>query len=74
MRDNLRPLVLMELGLIMVSSILLCVVLGLWIDNRFGIAPWGLLIAMLVGVSSGSLAMYRLVARVLKDVGKGPRD
>lgn len=64
----------MELGLIMVSSILLSVVLGLWIDNRFGIAPWGLLIAMLVGVSSGSLAMYRLVARVLKDVGKGPRD
>jgi F0F1-type ATP synthase assembly protein I len=72
-RNKFRPLILMQLGLIMVSSILLSLAVGLWIDNWFGISPFGLLVAMLVGVSAGSLAVYRLVSSVLDELGGGKR-
>lgn len=65
-----RPLVLIQLGLIMVSSLLLSLLLGLWIDSRLNTQPWATLFFMLVGVAAGSVGVYRLITSVLEDLGR----
>ncbi len=74
MGRDFRPLVIMQLGLIMVSSILLSLAVGLWLDSRFGTAPWGILLALLIGTSAGFLGVYRLISRVLAEIGRDNRD
>jgi len=56
------------LGFIMVSSILLSLAAGLWLDSRFGTSPWGLLVAMLIGVAAGTVGVARLISRVIDDM------
>ncbi len=73
MGRDFRPLVIMQLGLTMVSSILLSLALGLWLDSRFGTAPWGILVALLIGTSAGFVGVYRLIARALDEAGRGER-
>lgn len=66
----MRPLVLIQLGLIMVSSLLLSLLLGLWIDSRLNTQPWATLFFTLVGVAAGSVGVYRLITSVLEDLGR----
>lgn len=68
MRGDFRPLVLLQLGFIMVSSILLSLAAGLWFDGRFGTSPWGLLVAMLIGVAAGTVGVARLISQVIDDM------
>ena len=68
MGKEFRPLVLLQLGFIVVSSILLSLFLGLWVDDRFGTAPWGVLVGIVVGVIAGTVGVVRLVAKVINEV------
>ncbi|MHB1414509.1 MAG: AtpZ/AtpI family protein [Chloroflexota bacterium] len=68
MGKEFRPLILLQLGFIVVSSILLSLFLGLWVDDRFGTAPWGVLAGIVVGVLAGTVGVVRLVAKVIKEV------
>lgn len=68
MRGDFRPLVLLQLGVVMVSSILLSLAAGLWFDDRFGTSPWGLLLAMLIGVAAGTVGVARLISQVIDDM------
>lgn len=54
----------MRLGAIVVTTILITLALGLWIDKRLGIAPCGLLLFMLIGVALSITAVYRTVQDV----------
>lgn len=74
MRRDFRPLVIMQLGFIMVSSILLSLGIGLWVDSRFGTAPWGTLIAMIFGTSAGFVGVYRLISGILEGMGRDKRE
>ncbi|MHB1131871.1 MAG: AtpZ/AtpI family protein [Chloroflexota bacterium] len=67
MRKNLRPLILMQLGLVMVSSLLVPLFIGVWFDGNFGTAPFGVLIGMTIGVFSGTVGVWRLVSRAIDD-------
>lgn len=51
----------MRLGAIVVTAIFVTLLLGLWIDRRFGISPCGLLLFMIVGVVVSTLGVYRIV-------------
>jgi len=72
-RGDFRPLVLLQLGLIMVASILLSLAAGLWFDSHFGSSPWGLLVAMLVGTTAGFIGIYRLISGVIDEMSKDKR-
>lgn len=70
MRKYFRPLVFMQLGVLMVSAILLSLAAGLWIDGQFGTSPWATLAGMLVGTLAGFLGVYRLISRVFEEIGR----
>ena len=70
MRKYFRPLVFMQLGVLMVSAILLSLAAGLWIDGHFGTSPWATLVGMLVGTLAGFLGVYRLISRVFEEIGR----
>lgn len=48
-----------------------CLLLGLWIDHRFGSSPWGVLVVGLAGIL-GSL--FLLVRRVLAKGKQRPKQ
>jgi F0F1-type ATP synthase assembly protein I len=52
-----------------VSSIVLCSVLGplalgVWLDRRFGSAPWLTLVLMVIGLGLAVFGTYRLAKRI----------
>ena len=59
-----------SLGLVLqVSSIVLCSVLGsllfgVWLDRRFGSAPWLTLVLMVIGLGLAVFGTYRLAKRM----------
>ena len=55
----------MAVGLELACVLLVCVLIGHYLDTRFHSSPWGLLVGILVGVVGGGLAAYRMAARVL---------
>jgi F0F1-type ATP synthase assembly protein I len=63
----------MQLGLTVVSSILLSLAAGLWIDNQFGTSPWATLVAMLLGAAAAFYGVYRLIMRVFADIDRDRR-
>lgn len=69
-RRYFRPLVIMQLGITVVSSIILSLVAGIWIDGQLGTSPWATLLGMLLGTLSAFYAVYRLIARLFGDIDK----
>lgn len=66
MNRDWRPLALVtQVGLTIVVSLILCLLLGLWIDDRFGTKPWATLIFTLVGIVVGSYSVYRMVSEAI---------
>jgi len=47
------------IGLQFAASIVLFLYAGQWVDRRWGTAPWGLLVGVLVGASAAFYSMYR---------------
>lgn len=50
----------LEFGGIVVA----CILLGLWLDSKFGTKPWLMLALIVVGMAGG---MVRLIRRVMKN-------
>jgi ATP synthase protein I len=51
------------LGLEMAVGIFLGILAGLWLDQRFGWSPWGVLAGAILGLAGG---MYLLLKEALK--------
>lgn len=47
------------LGVQFAAAIVGCVLLGNWIDGRYGTRPWGVLIGAAVGFASGFYSIFR---------------
>ena len=68
-----RITLLTQLGLSVVTPPLLAVLLALWLQNRFGLGDWVLLVAILGGIVSGVTGVFRLVRRdIRRDIDKNP--
>jgi F0F1-type ATP synthase assembly protein I len=47
------------MGVQFVVAILLCLVVGKWLDARLGTAPWLLILGVFAGAAASTIAMYR---------------
>ena len=63
-KTGLENLILItQLGLNVVTPVLLCVVLGNWIDKKTGLHT--VLIFLILGVLSGGLSAYKMAQRII---------
>jgi ATP synthase protein I len=53
-------------GLSFVLAIVIGVLLGHWIDTKFGTNPWGFFVCFFLGLAAGVLNVYRITKRYLK--------
>ena len=54
-----------EIGLILFVTTLLGALAGYWVDKQLGTIPVFVLIGLLIGMSTGARAAYRLITRFL---------
>jgi len=57
-----------QVGVMVVTSILGCLFLGLWVDSRLHSRPWATLIFIAVGILVATVGTYRLVYPVIEQV------
>ena len=57
----------MAVGLELACVLLVCALVGHYLDTRFHSSPWGLLVGILCGVVGGGVTAYRMALRVLGD-------
>jgi ATP synthase protein I len=55
-----------SVGLSFVIAIVLGVVIGVWIDGRFGTKPWGFFVFFVLGLIAGVLNVYRTTKQFLR--------
>ncbi|HVT41301.1 MAG TPA: AtpZ/AtpI family protein [Gemmatimonadaceae bacterium] len=58
------------MGLQFVIVILICLYAGMWLDRKFGTAPWLLIVGALVGAAAGFYALYRVMTSANRRAGK----
>ena len=69
MKDVFRSLGLAtQMGAMVVTSILACLFLGLWIDGKLYSYPWATLILIAVGTLVATVGAYRVVSPVIEEV------
>jgi F0F1-type ATP synthase assembly protein I len=69
-RKTVGPIaVIIQLGAVVVTTTLLPLIVGLWLDLQLRTTPWILLIGMLVGVVSSTVAVYRVITSLYKRSG-----
>ncbi|MDO5409919.1 MAG: AtpZ/AtpI family protein [Lachnospiraceae bacterium] len=57
-----------QVSLTLLSPIILCTAIGVWLDNHFG---WSTTVVLLIlGILSGGRSAYVLVLKMLKEVEK----
>jgi F0F1-type ATP synthase assembly protein I len=49
-------------GLELAVSVILCLLLGRWLDGRIGTTPWFMIGGVILGFTAGMRAVYRHVA------------
>lgn len=52
------------IGFDLACVLLICAVLGHYIDGRLHTSPWGLMVGIVVGLVGGFASAYRLIRRV----------
>jgi F0F1-type ATP synthase assembly protein I len=57
-----------EIGISLLVTTLLGVLVGYWVDGRFGTLPIFVLVGFLIGAGAGTVMIYRLVSRFLKTI------
>jgi ATP synthase protein I len=55
------------IGPLLVGAVLAGYLLGSWIDRRFGAAPWGTLVCVLLGAAGGFIEMVRMLREAGSD-------
>jgi F0F1-type ATP synthase assembly protein I len=54
-----------EIGLVLLTTTILGVLGGYWVDRQLGTLPIFVLLGLFLGMGAGALAVYRLVTRFL---------
>ncbi len=59
-------LLVSQLGISMVTPILLCVILGAFLDNKLNTGPWLTIIFILLGVGGAFRNLFYIVGKEIK--------
>ncbi len=54
-----------EIGIVLLTTTLLGVLVGYWVDQQLKSLPIFVLIGLLLGMGAGAVAVYRLITRFL---------
>jgi len=46
------------------------ILLGIWLDDRYGWAPWGLAVGAVIGVGGGIGHLFLMARRMSRDSGR----
>ena len=62
------------LGVELVAVVLGFSLFGAWIDRRYGSAPWGVVVAALLGLVGGMLNFLRAALAAVREMGEEKRS
>ena len=75
MQDVFRSLGLAtQMGAMVVTSILACLFLGLWVDGKLHSSPWATLIFMAIGTLVAVAGTYRLARSFMEEMEKSEKE
>lgn len=62
-------------GLVLISTavaqMVVPILIGVWLDNRYGWGPWGMAVGAVVGLVGGGWALWAIVRRMNRNTGRG---
>lgn len=53
-----------QFGISTITPMLLCIFVALWLQNRFGLGDWVVLVGVLMGVGSGFMSMMKMIRQM----------
>ena len=65
---------LTQFGLNMVTPIVLCTMLALWLKNKFNMGGWIVIVAIILGVAAAVLNMFTFIKTVNREIGGKNND
>lgn len=65
---------LTQFGLNMVSPIILCIIIAIWLRSKFNIGSWVVIVAIILGVAAAGLNMATFIKNVNKEMGGKEHD
>lgn len=67
MKNIARALAMLsQIGISMLVPIFLCMLLGNWLDKKFGTSPWLLVIFIILGVGAAFRTLYMMTVYTFK--------
>lgn len=65
---------LTQVGLSVASPMILCLLAARWLQSRFGWGGWVMIAALLFGLASGLVSLWKFLTLVQKKASDRPRD
>ena len=53
-----------QFGISTITPMLLCIFAALWLQSRFGLGDWVVLVGVLMGVGSGFMSMMKMIRQM----------
>ena len=67
-KDVIKALsMLTQVGITLLTPILLCILFTSWLVRKFGIGSWVVIVGAVIGVASGFLNLYKQFKVMIKD-------
>ena len=53
-----------QFGISTITPMLLCIFVAVWLQSRFGLGDWVVLVGVLMGVGSGFMSMMKMIRQM----------
>lgn len=63
-----------QLGLNMVTPLVLCIIAAAWLKNKFGMGDWIIFAAIIIGAGGSVVSMFSFIKTVNKENGRKTDD
>ena len=63
-----------QFGLDMVTPIVLCTIIAVWLKNKFNIGNWIVIVAIILGIAAAALNMMKFIKTVNREIGGNEHD
>lgn len=73
-RGYYRSLSASSVGLELAVSVILCLLIGRWLDGRYGTTPWFMIGGVILGFTAGMRAVYRHVATADREAARSEAE